>query len=723
MAAAQKSASQQILEDSSAFTNITSTKSALLPRTGNDNQGMSLKCQNRKLQSCNRAESCYSDDEPGTPNISKKQAFPQIGSRQRSRCCTEIVEKSSKKMETVENMFLLHFLHSFQEKSSFADSLQGVKSHSLSMPNIHKQSDVECTDKQIDVDIVESVIGDELEGKSSCGHAVESMTIEKEQDSNAISGQISCLDHITGEPPSEHSDTHRHKEGCQLQAIASTENVKQSMTTKLQNRESSCSSIRCSSTSSFSAHSLMEGRDIELEQASHCVDPRHSETWEHSLKLDMTSLPDNTGETRDEFYTTMVAPALRQHIEHLKCHLNDLQDANDSTINELTKADEEISQLRHEIAELKAKHAGELQLVKQESDYFKNKFNKLCSAASQNTVKYNTADLLEQIQQLRNESRKLREMNHTLDEENHQLKEILWDLKQQNKWLPKEQFKGKMLSSEITIKGNRTISGTERQMCAKESETMLQKMSSVPSRLHCISSPSQISFEYFNIEDKIGPIKSNEKKMISDQRLKSCDDGFTERSTSSRSLTSIDSDNTEALLASCNDVTSGQLIHSNIHQNSGSMLDLDGLSEDDTSLPNQNNPHQQFQIAHGSSSNLCKPVTSPPDFHSSCLNRNTTSRSLVDKAALPRRPFAPRSIADLKIGHLVKFSRPAGKIGKGVIKYLGHLPGRQEAYMGVELEGTEVGQHNGTFEGVRYFMCKKNKGVFVNFSKVIMAWD
>ncbi|XP_062906968.1 centrosome-associated protein 350-like isoform X6 [Mobula hypostoma] len=386
----------------------------------------------------------------------------------------------------------------------------------------------------------------------------------------------------------------------------------------------------------------------------------------------------NTGETGDVFYTTMVAPALRQHIEHLKCHLNDLQDANDSMINELTKADEEISQLRHEIAELKAKRAEELQLVKQEGNYFKNKFNKLCSAASQNTVKYNTADLLEQIQQLRNESRKLREMNHTLDEENHQLKEILWDLKQQNKWLPKEQFKGKMLSSEITIKENRTISGTKGQMCAKESETIIQKMSSLPSRLHCISSPSQISFEYFNIEDKISPIKSNENKMISDQRLKSCD---------------------------------------------GSMLDLDGLSEDDTSLPNQNNPHQQFQIAHCSCSNLCQPMISPSDFRSSCLDRNKTSRSLVDKAALRRRPFAPRSIADLSIGHLVKFSRPAGKIGKGVIKYLGHLPGRQEAYIGVELEGTEIGQHNGTFEGVRYFMCKKNKGVFVNFSKVIMAWD
>ncbi|XP_051870293.1 centrosome-associated protein 350-like isoform X2 [Pristis pectinata] len=414
---------------------------------------------------------------------------------------------------------------------------------------------------------------------------------------------------------------------------------------------------------------------------------------------------------------TMATPALMQHVDHLKRHLDYLQDANDSTIRELTEADEEISRLRGDIAELKVRHAEELRLVKQESDYFKNK----------NTAKDGTADLLEQIQRLRNESRKLREMNHRLDEENRQLKEILWDLKRQDKWFPRKQFQGKIVNAEIAIKGDRTISGTKAQRCARESETMLQKMSSLPARLHCISPSSQIGFEYFDIEDGIGPFESDANRMTFDQRLRSHDDEHAERSAGSRSSASIDSDDTEALLASCNDVTDGQLVNSNVPRNAGSLLDLDELSEDDTSLVNNNNPRQQFQHAHCFSSNLCKPITSPSGFSGGssggCLNRRKTSRSSVDNAAVPRRPFAPRSIADLKIGHLVKFSRPAGKIGKGVVRYLGNLPGRQEAYLGVELEGAEVGQHNGTFEGVRYFICKMNKGVFVNFSKVIVAWE
>uniref|UniRef100_A0A2C9LH93 CAP-Gly domain-containing protein n=1 Tax=Biomphalaria glabrata TaxID=6526 RepID=A0A2C9LH93_BIOGL len=85
------------------------------------------------------------------------------------------------------------------------------------------------------------------------------------------------------------------------------------------------------------------------------------------------------------------------------------------------------------------------------------------------------------------------------------------------------------------------------------------------------------------------------------------------------------------------------------------------------------------------------------------------------------RPFAPRSIADLRNEDVVKFSRVGGKLTQGVVKYVGHLPGRSEAYLGVELDKDE-GKHDGTFEGIRYFKCKPNKGVFVAFNKVVMAW-
>lgn len=51
-----------------------------------------------------------------------------------------------------------------------------------------------------------------------------------------------------------------------------------------------------------------------------------------------------------------------------------------------------------------------------------------------------------------------------------------------------------------------------------------------------------------------------------------------------------------------------------------------------------------------------------------------------------RHPFAPRAPADVSIGDVVKFSRQGGKISKGVIKYIGHLPGKNDTYLGVELE-------------------------------------
>ncbi|CAG5120533.1 unnamed protein product, partial [Candidula unifasciata] len=85
------------------------------------------------------------------------------------------------------------------------------------------------------------------------------------------------------------------------------------------------------------------------------------------------------------------------------------------------------------------------------------------------------------------------------------------------------------------------------------------------------------------------------------------------------------------------------------------------------------------------------------------------------------RPFAPRCPGDIRVDDVVKFSSHGGKLTQGVVKYVGHLPGRSETYFGVELDKDE-GKHDGTFEGVRYFKCKPNKGVFVSFNKVVMAW-
>ena len=52
----------------------------------------------------------------------------------------------------------------------------------------------------------------------------------------------------------------------------------------------------------------------------------------------------------------------------------------------------------------------------------------------------------------------------------------------------------------------------------------------------------------------------------------------------------------------------------------------------------------------------------------------------------PRRPYAPSSITDIRLNDLIKFSRPGGKISKGIVKYIGPLPGKTDQYLGLELE-------------------------------------
>lgn len=49
------------------------------------------------------------------------------------------------------------------------------------------------------------------------------------------------------------------------------------------------------------------------------------------------------------------------------------------------------------------------------------------------------------------------------------------------------------------------------------------------------------------------------------------------------------------------------------------------------------------------------------------------------------RPFAPRSPGDVRIDDVVKFSRQGGKLSQGTVKFVGHLPGRSDVYLGVEL--------------------------------------
>ncbi len=51
-----------------------------------------------------------------------------------------------------------------------------------------------------------------------------------------------------------------------------------------------------------------------------------------------------------------------------------------------------------------------------------------------------------------------------------------------------------------------------------------------------------------------------------------------------------------------------------------------------------------------------------------------------------KRPFVPSKAEDIRIGDVIKFSRPGGKISKGMVKYIGPLPDRNDVYFGLELE-------------------------------------
>jgi hypothetical protein len=63
------------------------------------------------------------------------------------------------------------------------------------------------------------------------------------------------------------------------------------------------------------------------------------------------------------------------------------------------------------------------------------------------------------------------------------------------------------------------------------------------------------------------------------------------------------------------------------------------------------------------------------------------AQSSIAKDILSRkRPFVPLKPEDIRQGDFIKFSRPGGKISKGMVKYIGPLPERSDVYFGLELD-------------------------------------
>ncbi|CAJ0600440.1 unnamed protein product [Cylicocyclus nassatus] len=56
-------------------------------------------------------------------------------------------------------------------------------------------------------------------------------------------------------------------------------------------------------------------------------------------------------------------------------------------------------------------------------------------------------------------------------------------------------------------------------------------------------------------------------------------------------------------------------------------------------------------------------------------------------------------------------------VGKGILHYVGEVHGREGLYCGVELE-TPTGKHDGTYQGVVYFVCPPYHGIFAPLYRV-----
>ncbi|OCT95223.1 uncharacterized protein LOC108708387 [Xenopus laevis] len=432
-----------------------------------------------------------------------------------------------------------------------------------------------------------------------------------------------------------------------------------------------------------------ELRRIQAENLRLKEEKQHILSENLTLKKELETLAFDKKRKQQDFLHTFdpSSPAsIQQQIVNLKNQISDLQEANENAVLELAKADEEISQEKKAVAILKAEYNQKLQDSQEEIKLLKQKISSMSATFTQEE-NYEPG-LHKEISYLRSECRRLRIHNHQLNEENHSLKEELWDIRRQHEC--------------FGTRARHTASA-----CA-DIEADRHWMDSLKNELPQKSWHSMNGSFYRNDAFKHDGAFSRCKAALGPMNIKEpWEKNFEERAKTTASPVSLHSNNTDVLMMGYQEETPSVLSEIDIY--GGKYDEIQELSDDDFSYITQNRANVHCDSAHHSYSpeTFCK----------------TTSSTRPSASVLPRRPFAPKSISDLKVGNLVKFSRPAGKISKGTIQYKGHLPGREEVYLGVELEGSEVGKHDGIFQGTRFFLCKPNKGVFVNFSKVIMAWE
>ncbi|XGW16314.1 hypothetical protein V3C99_001627 [Haemonchus contortus] len=85
----------------------------------------------------------------------------------------------------------------------------------------------------------------------------------------------------------------------------------------------------------------------------------------------------------------------------------------------------------------------------------------------------------------------------------------------------------------------------------------------------------------------------------------------------------------------------------------------------------------------------------------------------MNKSHLSRANNTAAVVTSQDIGSFVSVSG----VGKGVLHYVGEVHGKDGLYCGIELD-TPTGKHNGTYQGVVYFVCPPRHGIFAPLYRV-----
>ncbi|CAI4224848.1 unnamed protein product [Auanema sp. JU1783] len=86
----------------------------------------------------------------------------------------------------------------------------------------------------------------------------------------------------------------------------------------------------------------------------------------------------------------------------------------------------------------------------------------------------------------------------------------------------------------------------------------------------------------------------------------------------------------------------------------------------------------------------------------------------MNKSLLSKATSSKAVVTAADVGSFVKV---AG-VGPGILRYVGTIHGKDGLFCGIELDSTIGGKHNGTYQGVAYFKCPPERGIFAPMYKV-----